>query len=84
MIQISATLALTLYLSLFLLTLLLLWILHNKKKMKSLKIEPLTKLFVCEFCKYPYLDKSSKKITECPQCKSFNKENDYKKGDKIL
>ena len=31
-----------------------------------------SKLHICEFCQYAYIDKSEKIITKCPQCDLLN------------
>ena len=75
MIDIFPTTALMLYLGLILFGMLAVWILQNfvSKKKPILPLEK--KLFTCEFCHFPYLDSSTKKITRCPGCKSYNKQD---------
>lgn len=72
MIFIYPATAIMLYLALTLTVLLGIWIYYYFRK-KGKKILPLEKeLWVCEYCHFPYVDTHGKKITCCPQCKSFN------------
>ncbi|MDR3624081.1 MAG: hypothetical protein P4L16_02950 [Chlamydiales bacterium] len=78
MFTVSSSISFTLYLGIFLLLLLALWLIDNKRHSKKTKLPPLSELFICEYCHFPYLDRIDKDVTMCPQCKSFNKNNRYK------
>ncbi len=78
MISVDPSKALILYLMFFFITLLFLWLKSNKKRTKAIKVKPFSVLYLCYYCTFVYLDKNHKKITQCPQCKSFNKDNCYK------
>ncbi len=80
MIELTQSTALLLYLGFTLATLLGVW-LYSHYKTKSKKVLPLEKqLHICEFCHFAYLDINAKKITQCPQCKSFNQETVVRDG----
>lgn len=72
MIEISPNTAIMLYLSVTLGVLLSLWFLHHffsrKEKISILEQE----LLVCEYCHCAYLKELDKKISQCPQCHSYN------------
>lgn len=72
MIEVSPALAILLYLGATTGILFGLWLAqHYLSKRKVIVIDEKT-LKVCEFCSYSYLMPSDKKISQCPQCKSFN------------
>lgn len=72
MIEISPSTAAVLYLGTTLFTILGIWF-YNHYKAKNKERAPLEKkLNVCEFCHFAYLDNSSKGVTRCPQCNSYN------------
>jgi len=83
MIELSPTTGFMLYLGATFVFLLGLWsyqhYLSRKKKILTTKQE----LFVCEYCQFAYLAELDRKVTQCPQCHSFNKSNVYNpKNDK--
>ena len=72
MISISPDTLALLYLGITLFTLLTAWLYHNyKSKKKDLFLADKT-LCHCEYCLCAYLDDPGKKITQCPQCKSYS------------
>ena len=73
MIELSATTAIMLYLLLTLLALFGIWgVSHiRSKRQKVIIVEQ--ELNTCEYCHFAYLDDIAKKVTQCPQCSSFNK-----------
>lgn len=77
MIELSSTSAFTLYLGITLALILGIWIYHHvtgsKKKLSLIEKE----LLVCEYCQCVYLAGKYLKVTQCPQCQSFNKSNSY-------
>jgi hypothetical protein len=73
MIELTPTVACTLYLSATLAFLLGLWgFQHYNSRHKKL-ITVARELFVCEYCHFAYLGELGKEVTQCPQCQSFNK-----------
>lgn len=84
MIELTTTTAAMLYLSLTLSILLGLWSYSHYQKRKQ-KVEIFSEeLLVCEFCHSAYLDEISKKVTQCPECQCFNKNNTFKKSSNNL
>lgn len=79
MIELSANTAVMLYLCLTLVTVLGLWLSHHyrSKRKKILSFDH--ELHVCEYCHCVYLEEDIKDVTQCPQCKLFNKNNKYKR-----
>ena len=73
MIELSATTAFMIYLSLTLGTLLGIWIYQHYQSKNRETLPSEQKLNVCEFCHYAYLGDSAKNVSKCPQCHSFNK-----------
>jgi len=73
MIELNPTTACTLYLSATLMLVLSLWIYHHYRFRRKKLIVAAQELFVCEYCHFAYLAELGKKVTQCPQCKSFNK-----------
>lgn len=78
MIQISITTAIIIYLSLSLLLLFSLWLKHNNERRQRTPQAPLSQLYICEYCHFPYLGETEVPVTRCPQCSSMNKDNAYK------
>lgn len=72
MIPLSTNAAAMLYLCLTLSTLFGFWLNHHYRARKRKIVLVEEKLHVCEYCRYAYLKKLSKKISQCPQCQSFN------------
>lgn len=79
MIELSLTAAFIMYLSLTLLALLGIWGWQHWKKKTKVIAQPPKELFVCEYCHFAYLFDSNKKVNQCPQCFSYNKENRFTK-----
>lgn len=73
MIELTPNTAIMVYLCLTLATLLIIWGYHHflSRKHKVNIIEE--KLFICEYCRFAYLDRIGKPVTHCPQCGSYNK-----------
>ncbi len=73
MIEISPATAAVCYLGATLFTILGIWLYNHYSSKKRERMPLANKLTVCEFCHFAYLDSSEKKITKCPQCRSFNR-----------
>lgn len=77
MIGLSSATAAMLYLCFTLSILFGIWISqHYKSRVKKIVVEDQL-LLVCEYCHYAYLGDQARKVTKCPQCQSFNKNNRY-------
>jgi uncharacterized paraquat-inducible protein A len=75
MIELSTNAAIMLYLSMTLIPLLGLWVFqHWSARQKKIDVSD-QELHVCEYCHFAYLEEIATKITKCPQCHSFNKNN---------
>lgn len=75
MIELSTNAAIMLYLSITLIPLLGLWVFqHCAARQKKIDISD-QELHVCEYCNFAYLEAIATKITQCPQCLSYNKNN---------
>lgn len=74
-IELSPNTALMLYLLWTIAWLLGLWGFHHYRSKEKTILPDEQELFVCEYCRFVYLDDGYKKVTQCPQCLSFNKNN---------
>lgn len=73
MIELSTSTAIMLYLGLTLCPLLGLWIFqHCLSRHKKMELSD-QELHVCEYCHFAYLEEIATKITQCPQCQSYNR-----------
>lgn len=84
MIELSATTAIMLYLSLTLLIILWFWAYNNFRSKTKKIILSEQELYICEFCHFAYLADMSKSVNQCPQCSSYNKHNQFKKRPKDI
>jgi uncharacterized paraquat-inducible protein A len=72
MIELTFASAFMLYLCLTLFMLFGLWI-YNHYCSRRKEILPCEQeLTICEYCHFAYLEDSAKKLTQCPQCESYN------------
>jgi uncharacterized paraquat-inducible protein A len=72
MIPIEIDLAVTLYLGLSIL-ILLIWIIFEWKKRVVTDKKKEDSLWQCPTCFYTYIDSRSENISECPRCKTLHK-----------
>lgn len=79
MIELSANTAIMLYLSLTLAVILGVWCNNHYHTRKRKIVTSEQELHVCEYCHNAYLDEDFKDVTQCPQCKLYNKHNKHKK-----
>lgn len=73
MIQLTSTTAIMLYLCMTLLALLSVWCCNHFFSRKKKIVLAEQELFVCEYCHFAYLADLMKTVTQCPQCRSYNK-----------
>jgi len=78
MIELSASTAFMLYLAFTLTILMVLGVTSYLRSRKKLILPAATILCICEYCHHTYVADSTKKVSQCPQCQSFNQENPYK------
>lgn len=75
MIELSPHALLMVYLSLTSMGILVLWVWHHFKTKKIPRLDQREELFICEYCQFVYMELSDKKVTVCPQCQQYNKNN---------
>ncbi len=75
MIELSPSTAFMLYLGLTLAAVLGLWAYQHFDSRKSKLTTTDQRIYICEYCHFVYLAEHAKKITQCPQCQSHNKDN---------
>ena len=81
MIKLAASTAFMLYLAVTLAVLLGIWAWSHIKSRKNRAFPPQQAVRTCEYCQYNYLDDVLKSVSQCPQCRSFNKGNQYQALD---
>lgn len=79
MIELTFNTALMLYLSLTLFAVLGVWGYSHYHFQRKKIISAEKTLFICEYCHCAYLAESLRNVNRCPQCNSFNKDNNYTK-----
>lgn len=75
MIELSTTTAFMLYLIATLSPLLILWAYQHFQTRKHKIATEENDLRICEFCHFCYLGNRGAALSQCPQCRSFNKTN---------
>ncbi|MEC7838897.1 MAG: hypothetical protein VX777_02525 [Chlamydiota bacterium] len=78
MIQVAPNTAIMIYLALTLSSILGVWIFSHLTRRQHKIITTENQLRICEYCQCAYVDDISKEVTQCPECKSFNKNNQYR------
>ncbi len=82
MIKLSAQAAAMIYLLLTLGSLLALWLYQHFKGSKKKILPAREDLYRCEYCHAAYTADPLKKVNQCPECHSYNKENHYRLNKK--
>lgn len=77
MIALSASQAAMLYLSFTIGVLFCLWLSYHFKSKKRVILPDREELCICEFCHCLYVTSPLKTVHQCPECKSFNKNNRF-------
>lgn len=72
MIEVELSSVFVLFLGLILFLYLGVWLFGHLRGRKKEAIPPPFQLQTCEYCAYTYLTKTSKSLSTCPQCSSFN------------
>lgn len=73
MIVVSQNTLFLLYLGFFLFFAFGVWLSSHLKGRKKETLPPISQLKTCEYCAFQYLAATGKRITHCPQCKSYNR-----------
>ncbi|HTL69666.1 MAG TPA: hypothetical protein VL404_00070 [Candidatus Eisenbacteria bacterium] len=73
MIRIDVSLAVCLYVLASLAAVFILWIFFEKKAVLPKFVREEADVWECSICAYTYVDSTHHEISQCPQCKSYNK-----------
>lgn len=73
MIRVDVSTAVFLYVMSSLLVIFFLWIFFEKKSILPKFIREEADVWECSICTYTYVDSTHHEISQCPQCKSYNK-----------
>ena len=73
MIRVDVSTAVFLYVMSSLLAVFVLWILFEKKSALPKFVREEADVWECSICAYTYVDSEHHEISQCPQCKSYNK-----------
>lgn len=73
MIELDISTAVALYLSLTVVTLLLIWLFLDRETKPRHYTSEKKSIWQCEVCTFIYIDSRHDVISRCPQCGSFNK-----------
>lgn len=75
MFRMDVTTAVFLYVMSSLLVIFVLWIFFEKKAVLPQFIREKADVWECAICTYTYVDSTHHGISQCPQCKSYNKKS---------
>lgn len=73
MFHVDVSTAVFLYVMSSLLAVFLLWILFERSAALPKFIREEADVWECSICAYTYVDSTHREISQCPQCKSYNK-----------
>lgn len=73
MIRVDVSTAIFLYTMSTLLAIFVLWIFFEKKAVLPKFLREEADVWECSICAYTYVDSTHHEISQCPQCKSYNK-----------
>ena len=75
MFRMDVSMAVFLYVMSSLIVIFLLWIFFEKKAVLPKFIREEADVWECSICAYTYVDSTHTEISQCPQCKSYNKKS---------
>ena len=75
MIRVDISLAVCLYVLASLAAVFILWIFFEKKVVLPKFVREEADVWECAICAYTYVDSTHQEISQCPQCKSYNKKS---------
>ena len=81
MFRMDVSTAVLLYVMSSLLVIFILWIFFEKKAALPKFVRDEADVWECSICTYTYIDSTHHEISQCPQCKSYNKK---KAEDRLL
>lgn len=73
MIEVDVSTVVFLYVMSSLMVIFILWIFFEKKAVLPKFIREEADVWECSICAYTYVDSTHHEISQCPQCKSYNK-----------
>lgn len=73
MIRLDVSTAVFFYIMSALLVIFMLWIFFERKAIFPKFVREKADVWECAICAYIYVDSSHHEISQCPQCKSYNK-----------
>jgi hypothetical protein len=73
LIRVDVTTAIFLYLMSSLCVVFFLWIFFERKAILPKYVREEADVWECAICTYIYVDSTHHEISQCPQCKSYNK-----------
>ncbi len=73
MFKLDVSSAVFLYLMSTLLVIFVMWIFFEKKAVLPKFVREEADVWECAICSYTYVDSTHHEISQCPQCKSYNK-----------
>lgn len=73
MLKLDVSSAVFLYLMSTLLVIFVMWIFFEKKAVLPKFVREEADVWECAICSYTYVDSTHHEISQCPQCKSYNK-----------
>ena len=73
MIPLNVSTLIFLYVMCSLLVIFLLWILFEKRAAHPKYVREKADVWECAICAHTYVDSTHHEISQCPQCKSYNK-----------
>ena len=75
MFRLDVSTAVCVYVMSSLLVIFILWIVFEKKTILPKFIREEADVWECLICAHTYVDSTHQEISQCPQCKSFNKKS---------
>ena len=81
MIRVDVSTAVFLYVMFSLLAIFFFWIVFEKKAILPKFVREEADVWECAICAYTYVDSQHQEISQCPQCKSYNKKE---KEDRLI
>ncbi len=73
MLKLDVSSAVFLYLMSTLLVIFVMWIFFERKVVLPKFVREEADVWECAICSYTYVDSTHHEISQCPQCKSYNK-----------
>ncbi len=75
MFRLDISVAIFLYVMSALVVLFILWVSFEKERAFPKFVREEADVWECLICAYTYVDSTHQEISQCPQCKSFNKKS---------